>query len=103
MKIQTSIQEYLYTGAASSPRFPTEPLSTPMQKTSDFDRTSFQHTGSLSVDETLYARSLARQITDEVSQEHQVSSERISSLKESIEQGTYQPEPMAIAKAMFAL
>ena len=54
-------------------------------------------------DETLFARSLAYSITEDVCREKGVSVEKAAQLKKQVEEGTYEPDPMAIARAMYDL
>ena len=52
---------------------------------------------------TLFARSLAHSITEDVCREKGVSVEKVAQLKKQVEEGTYEPDPMAIARAMYDL
>ena len=67
------------------------------------DRASFEYTEGISADETLFARSLAHSITEDVCREKGVSVEKVAQLKKQVEEGTYEPDPMAIARAMYNL
>ena len=62
-----------------------------------------QYTEGISADETLFARSLAHSITEDVCREKGVSVEKAAQLKKQVEEGTYEPDPMAIARAMYDL
>lgn len=50
-----------------------------------------------------FARSLAHSITEDVCREKGVSVEKAAQLKKQVEEGTYEPDPMAIARAMYNL
>ena len=103
MKIQNSIQEHLCMEHVSMTQ-KTVPLSDHIStKQADLDRASFENTEGISADETFFARSLAHGITEDVCREQGVSVEKVSQLKKQVEEGTYDPDPMAIAKAMFKL
>ena len=67
------------------------------------DSASFEYTEGISADETLFARSLAHSITEDVCREKGVSVEKVAQLKKQVEEGTYEPDPMAIARAMYNL
>ena len=72
-------------------------------KPADLDRASFEYTEGISADETLFASSLAHSITEDVCREKGVSVEKVTQLKKQVEEGTYEPDPMAIARAMYNL
>ena len=70
---------------------------------SDNISAGFEYTEGISADETLFARSLAHSITEDVCREKGVSVEKAAQLKKQVEEGTYEPDPMAIARAMYDL
>ena len=46
---------------------------------------------------------LLHSITEDVCREKGVSVEKVTQLKKQVEEGTYEPDPMAIARAMYNL
>ena len=54
-------------------------------KPADLDRASFEYTEGISADETLFARSLAHSITEDVCREKGVSVEKAAQLKKQVE------------------
>ena len=101
MKIQNFIQEQIHMEHVSM-RQSNIALSH-SAKPADLDRASFEYTEGISADETLFARSLAHSITEDVCREKGVSVEKVAQLKKQVEEGTYEPDPMAIARAMYNL
>ena len=103
MKIQNFIQEYMRMDCASFSQSISDRTNDVSAKQADFDKVSFQSVETISADETFFARSLAHGITEDVCREKGVSSERVSQLQREGKEGTYQPDPMAIARAMYDL
>lgn len=58
-----------------------------LAKPADLDRASFEYTEGISADETLFARSLAHSITEDVCREKGVSVEKVAQLKKQVEEG----------------
>jgi hypothetical protein len=50
-----------------------------------------------------FSHALAHSITEDVCREKGVSVEKAAQLKKQVEEGTYEPDPMAIARAMYNL
>lgn len=104
MKIQNSrIQECMHRDCVSFNLNVSNSSAAISAKQSDLDQITFRCTKGISADETLFARSLAHGITDEVCQEHGISTDHVSRLKKEVADGTYNPDPMAIARAMYQL
>ena len=97
MKIQDSIQEQIHMKHVSIAERNVALSNNISAKPADLDRASFEYTEGISADETLFARSLAHSITEGV------SVEKVAQLKKQVEEGTYEPDPMAIARAMYNL
>ena len=100
MKIQNFIQEQIHMEHVSMRQ---SNIALSSAKPADLDRASFEYTEGISADETLFARSLAHSITEDVCREKGVSVEKVAQLKKQVEEGTYEPDPMAIARAMYDL
>lgn len=103
MKIQDSIQEQIHMKHVSIAERNVALSNNISAKPADLDRASFKYTEGISADETLFARSLAHSITEDVCREKGVSVEKVAQLKKQVEEGTYEPDPMAIARAMYNL
>ena len=103
MKIQDSIQEQIHMKHVSMAERNVALSSNISAKPAVLDRASFEYTEGISADETLFARSLAHSITEDVCREKGVSAEKVAQLKKQVEEGTYEPDPMAIARAMYNL
>ena len=103
MKIQNFIQEQIHMEHVSMRQSNIALSDNISAKPADLDRASFEYTEGISADETLFARSLAHSITEDVCSEKGVSVEKVAQLKKQVEEGTYEPDPMAIARAMYNL
>ena len=103
MKIQDSIQEQIHMEHVSMRQSNIALSDNISTKPADLDRASFEYTEGISADETLFARSLAHSITEDVCREKGVSVEKVAQLKKQVEEGTYEPDPMAMARAMYNL
>ena len=106
MKIQDSIQEQIHMEHVSMRQSNIALSDNISTKPADLDRASFEYTEGISADETLFARSLAHSITEDVCREKRrfpLKKVDPNLKKTRLEEGTYEPDPMAIARAMYNL
>ena len=96
MKIQNFIQEQIHMEHVPMRQSNIALSDNISAKLADLDRASFEYTEGISADETLFARSLAHSITEDVCRDRGVSVEKTAQLKKQVEEGTYEPDPMAI-------
>lgn len=66
-----------------------------------YDRVTFQTKEELVPGDTSFARTLAKRVTGQLTASHSPSPERIAELRRQIADGSYHPDEMAIAQAMF--